>query len=200
MRKTANYDLCQWDAEDRILREDFNSDNEKIDAAIADAGFLAKLLDVTTQEPCTQLDLDVSGIQPEQYAKLLVRPTLRVSSQSNTAQILIRSNQYTTYRDGTSYGYSACLARCFASPENTGAGGGSEITLMSATMHLVAITDFFSGITSTEQIPFYAREVYSWNRSGAGNVLIPLETLNFYNPEGLQILAGSRILIYGVKK
>ena len=51
MRKTANYDLCQWDPEDRILREDFNSDNEKIDAAIADAGFLAKLLDVTTQEP-----------------------------------------------------------------------------------------------------------------------------------------------------
>ena len=139
-------------------------------------------------------------IRDRQYAKLLVRPTLRVSSQSNTAQILIRSNQYTTYRDGTSYGYSVCLARCFASPENTGAGGGSEITLMAATMHLVAITDFFSGLTSTEQIPFYAREVYSWNRSGAGNALIPLETLNFYNPEGLQILAGSRILIYGVKK
>ena len=68
MRKTANYDLCQWDAEDRILREDFNSDNEKIDEAIADAGFLAKLLDVTTQEPCTQLDLDVSSIQLDRYA------------------------------------------------------------------------------------------------------------------------------------
>ena len=200
MRKTANYDLCQWDAEDRILREDFNSDNEKIDAAIADAGFLAKLLDVTTQEPCTQLDLDVSSIQLDRYAKLLVRPVLRVNSRSDTAQILIRSNQYTTYRDGSSYGYSAYLARCFASPEDAGAGGGSEITLMEATMHLVAITDFFSGITSTEQIPFYTREVYSWYRSGAGNALLPLETLNFYSPEGLQLLAGSRILIYGVKK
>ena len=200
MRKTANYDLCQWDAEDRILREDFNRDNEKIDAAIADAGFLAKLLDVTTQEPCTQLDLDVSSIQLDRYAKLLVRPMLRVADQIKSVEIFVRSNQNTIYRDGSSYGYSVYLARCFASPENAAGGGGSEITLAEATMHLVAITDSYSGNTSTAEFPFYERTAYSWNRSGPGNVLLPLETLNFYNPEGLQILAGSRILIYGVKK
>ena len=37
MRQTANYQLSQWDAEDRILREDFNRDNEKIDEAVAAA-------------------------------------------------------------------------------------------------------------------------------------------------------------------
>ena len=36
MRKTEHYQLNQWDAEDAILREDFNADNEKIEAALAD--------------------------------------------------------------------------------------------------------------------------------------------------------------------
>ena len=35
MTKTANYQLNQWDAADRVLRADFNGDNQKIDAAIA---------------------------------------------------------------------------------------------------------------------------------------------------------------------
>lgn len=31
---TRNYDLCQWEASDKVLREDFNADNAKIDAAL----------------------------------------------------------------------------------------------------------------------------------------------------------------------
>ena len=34
MNQTANYQLSQWDPTDRILMEDFNSDNSKIDAAL----------------------------------------------------------------------------------------------------------------------------------------------------------------------
>ena len=33
---TANYNLCQWEATDQVLRTDFNQDNAKIDAALAD--------------------------------------------------------------------------------------------------------------------------------------------------------------------
>ena len=32
---TSNYQLCQWEANDRVLRTDFNADNAKIDAALA---------------------------------------------------------------------------------------------------------------------------------------------------------------------
>ena len=35
MQRTQNYNLCQWEAEDRIMRSDFNADNQKIDAALA---------------------------------------------------------------------------------------------------------------------------------------------------------------------
>ena len=34
MNKTSNYQLCQWDGDDRILRTDFNEDNAKIDTAL----------------------------------------------------------------------------------------------------------------------------------------------------------------------
>ena len=36
MEQTANYGLNQWDAGDRIMVEDFNADNAKVDAALGD--------------------------------------------------------------------------------------------------------------------------------------------------------------------
>ena len=36
--QTSNYGLNQWAAEDKILREEFNQDNFKIETAIADRG------------------------------------------------------------------------------------------------------------------------------------------------------------------
>ena len=35
---TTNYQLCQWEATDKVSRTDFNEDNQKIDAAIASRG------------------------------------------------------------------------------------------------------------------------------------------------------------------
>ena len=32
---TSSYQLCQWEASDKVLRTDFNGDNAKIDAALA---------------------------------------------------------------------------------------------------------------------------------------------------------------------
>ena len=41
MQRTQNYNLCQWAAEDRIMRSDFNADNQKIDAALANGCHIA---------------------------------------------------------------------------------------------------------------------------------------------------------------
>ena len=32
---TSNYNLCQWEASDKVLRTEFNADNAKIDAALS---------------------------------------------------------------------------------------------------------------------------------------------------------------------
>ena len=34
---TTNYGLCQWQGSDKFLREEFNQDNAKLDAAVAAA-------------------------------------------------------------------------------------------------------------------------------------------------------------------
>lgn len=36
MKQTPQYQLCQWENMDRILMEDFNRDNAKLDAALAE--------------------------------------------------------------------------------------------------------------------------------------------------------------------
>lgn len=45
MNHTSNYNLSQWDAEDKVLRTDFNADNAKIDAALAGLEKRVALLD-----------------------------------------------------------------------------------------------------------------------------------------------------------
>lgn len=73
MRKTANYELNQWDPGDRILREEFNADNAKIDNAIEaarEASPYTTLLEVLTETAAQQVDVDVSGIDFTQYHKV----------------------------------------------------------------------------------------------------------------------------------
>ena len=83
LNQTANYQLCQWDPTDRILMEDFNKDNEKIDAALkANADAIAaevtaraagdvyvKLLDMTTEAAAQTITVDLSqlDLSPYQY-------------------------------------------------------------------------------------------------------------------------------------
>lgn len=44
MQKTENYQLNQWDSTDRIMMEDFNADNVKIEAALAGVAEQAALI------------------------------------------------------------------------------------------------------------------------------------------------------------
>ena len=50
---TANYDLCQWQATDPVIHTDFNEDNAKIDAALAQKADAAGL---------TSLNQTVAGL------------------------------------------------------------------------------------------------------------------------------------------
>ena len=92
MQKTENYQLCHWVASDRVLMEDFNSDNTKLEAALtglaaADAAEqnaraaqdtalaqqisqlaasvpIVKLLDQAVTSEQTRLDIDMSPDRP----------------------------------------------------------------------------------------------------------------------------------------
>ena len=62
MRQTTNYQLSQWDASDRILREDFNADNAKLDAALSTIGRSQLIREVTTENNVSDISLQVDDI------------------------------------------------------------------------------------------------------------------------------------------
>ena len=63
MEQTEQFQLSQWAAEDRILREDFNSDHAKVEAAIL--GRLGAVEEIQSAAPeagsARQFSLDLTG-------------------------------------------------------------------------------------------------------------------------------------------
>ena len=123
INKTTNYQLNQWDPEDRILRESFNSDNQKIDAAIARleaACPYRTIKKITTSAAAQEIDMDVTDIAWHDYLQvwLFIRG-------AGTFPYLLRTNGlnsgYTQYTLGATYAStgqismvsSACLGRGF---------------------------------------------------------------------------------------
>ena len=90
MTKTTNYQLNQWAKSDRVMMDDFNADNAKIDAALkanadaiaetAAAFPLVKIKEVTLGADTAQWDIDVSDINFYQYTRIFLLPTLTGSS------------------------------------------------------------------------------------------------------------------------
>ena len=64
MQHTQNYQLSRWEKDDRIMMEDFNADNEKIDAALKANADAVSALEVGKIDTATFADLQaaVSGL------------------------------------------------------------------------------------------------------------------------------------------
>lgn len=63
MKQTEMYHLSQWEPGDRILREDFNSDNGKIEAALLGRlGRCQFIKAISPEKTTTQVQLDLSDI------------------------------------------------------------------------------------------------------------------------------------------
>ena len=68
MYKTDHFQLNQWEKPDRVLMEDFNADNARLDAALqtlTERPTITKLNTFTVDRPITGaavFDMDVSGI------------------------------------------------------------------------------------------------------------------------------------------
>ena len=97
MNYTKNYQLNQWDAGDRVLREDFNEDNAKIDEAleqIKDSNFYVELLKTTATTATKEIDLDVSSIDLLQYHKIELYVSCPTKENGFTLQVNHLSSEY----------------------------------------------------------------------------------------------------------
>ena len=94
MNTTQNYSLNQWEASDRVMRTDFNSDNAKIDAALKAVTDVAascpyrKLKSITTAATVQQVDIDMSDINPTDYLKFEIYVAFSSASTGSYASFL----------------------------------------------------------------------------------------------------------------
>ena len=80
MKQTDNYKLNQWDLSDRILMDDFNADNAKLEDALSMKLGLVEIMDKTvTVTNATSCSISFDGIQPKDcfaiFIEILDYPT-----------------------------------------------------------------------------------------------------------------------------
>lgn len=105
MEKTENYRLNQWDAQDAILREDFNADNAKIDAALA-AG--AKIASGSYVGTGTYGADNPNSLTFEFEPKIIIVTQSKASSASDMFLALRGQTGYTHFGSSGSYYNGSC--------------------------------------------------------------------------------------------
>ena len=105
MTETTNYHFNQWIKSDRIRMEDFNADNEKLDAALEalkarlDALEAKNLWSVVAAARADgtsqQLDLSLSGVDLTQYAMLV--PQVKLPSGITQVDLLVNGKKDSVY-------------------------------------------------------------------------------------------------------
>lgn len=149
MRETSNYKLSQWDKTDRIEMEDFNSDNEKTDAALKTlAGQVAGKANSSTVSSLTTMvnaKANASALTAEQTARENADATERAAREAADTQLRsencwVKLADITLSQDTSAYSLQVSQAseyaelRCLLSAETSGGtyislnGGQSMIT------------------------------------------------------------------------
>ena len=220
MKQTEIYQLNQWEADDRIRREDFNRDNVNVEtgmqalndklseemlarqagdaaairemSAQVDAIPLVKLCQITATAETQQMDLDMSAYPLEQYYQLIILPEITTVSTENYANILVRCNGISDkiYRNDSD------IQNYWAQIPAGKIEGVTMLQLMAGggTMHLLC----------TECRQMY-NTTHSSGISGStvgtnGPAPAELYSLNFVAPESDVIQPGSKITLFGLKR
>ena len=145
--QTSNFQLSQWEANDEVLRADFNGDNLKIDTA------LTALKAVTDKAYTTDSAPVVFGwYQGDGTAKRKIEVGF-----TPKAVLVMRTDGVTTYRGTSSYAYCGGLA---LTGRNASASNTQGVAEWSGTYTIVALTDGGFYVNQTDDItcnyPSYA--------------------------------------------
>ena len=211
---TEHYGLCQWEATDQVLREEFNEGYTKIDAALkaqaddleaevsarkegdnaaAEANCFVKLLDLSLEADTPKWDIDMSGIDLTKYQKLMIYPHLA----GNTNQwVYMHINGLTSGY----YGPGNNTNHCGNVPMNNVLSrqnfGVCEYTMLIELPKLFIVRTGVSSGGSTAM-----PSVAGYNCPELGSGITHLDTLNFwFDMPTYQIHSGSSIQIYGLTR
>lgn len=198
MKKTSNYSLNQWEATDRIMREDFNTDNTNIDAvlkSLKESNPYVLLRTITTTADAQQVDLDISDIDWSVYRHLILH--MNLESRSGYAEhIIIRLNGISGDLD---YNYSHG-GNISGSVGNWGDFYTSGLTAGTPVKRQTTLK-ITGGMTYPEcDISTSETSVSKYYFTCIDSAKDPMATINLYMSDtNEKIKAGSSVTIYGVR-
>jgi hypothetical protein len=200
--QTANLGLCQWEATDPVIRTDFNSDNQKIDAAMGALPYV-KLMEVTVTETADVLEVDLSDLDLTKYMYLEFAGNLW-SSDSSYYYAQMRINSLVGYSSASIYSnYAETRLSWFP------LGATSTTAQAGALWMRVVLGDNRPAIYVNTVGSVYPTMFAAFNCGGPDTALSPsaLNTLQFTcggtsttdsTVKGFAV--GSHFTIYGLKK
>ena len=105
---TENYGLCQWEATDHVLREEFNQDHAKIDTALGDLKANVVRTAVGSYEGNGQCGESAPNHLDFDFSPKMVILVVDEHSMMKTGPVLI-AGQPSNAGIGTSYSSGSCL-------------------------------------------------------------------------------------------
>lgn len=216
MKQTEVYQLNQWEASDRILREDFNRDNANIEQGLTelsasvtaeqtareqaavelearmnarvDAIPLVKLAEVQVSQAVQQLDLNVENFPLSRYFQLILFPEIEASGASSGV-VMVRCNNLSE----KVYAHGSNNDTYWTSFGN---GGRATNVLVISGDEVLHLWKFHSNLSTM-----------GLNGGGmdTGSVdgdLTPadLKTINFVASDGNTIQPGGKVTLFGLKR
>lgn len=182
MNYTENYQLPQWVESDRVLMEDFNDTNAKVDQALAEnkefCTNFVKLRETVSSGNTTQLDINVADLNLSQYCCLLVDVQL-----NGGAGAAIRFN--------SSMSCTAYIIGSMTTGSALGFAGDDG----------VCTVVLFCG-KNADRMPFgfyQNKEGLGVGRYNSGITYRTAATLNLVGSSTSSIASGSRVSIWGLR-
>lgn len=173
--KTENLELNQWVLDDPYLMEEVNEDNRKIDAAIP----RVKLFDITLTSQTANFDLDFSEIDSSQFLTLDFYISINTSTNSDLPVLRINS---------------------FTGDYDVWYGSGSTVNKMMYVESGHSVLDI-SDKHRIVWVPPRPGNQKGGSITYGGLGASRINSFNFFSRTGeICYPAGSKILVYGVKK
>ena len=180
MNKTANFQLNQWEKTDRILMDDFNADNAKIDAAMLGKKLL---LDYTTEEEALTVEVPLTGVDWGSCAVAVIK-IIPSETQASPDGLWV-------YFGSSSY--QANQGKCRSIVMGTAYDYFAEASLSGENLIFLFVghnpNQNISGLT------FYGYDVYACS---FGYSFSKQTVLKIYNRGSAKTAAGTRVQIWGL--
>lgn len=195
--QTEHIGLHQWESTDSFLREDFNEDNRRIDAAVGaveEALSRVKLSQIVTQQDAQQVDVDLTGIDFSCYWEVELRLEGSLSKQGGVNIRLNGAADSNAYEyissSGNSYQQSYLGTLYLGYPGAEGRYNGGKAVLYCGPNYVSALCENYGSTNSSYR---------AYATSYSGVTFENLSVLNLIAGSGT-IDKGAVITIYGVKR